>query len=121
MRAKRPKRYARMLYSADVLWFDRVEMSIRPRTGAWRCVVDSSGDFVSERRDQGARLWANIGDRLVLAGPTPADTAVFEVTAVGGGGFTLCLRIMSGHMNSEAKRVQILKASHAKKPEKRPA
>jgi len=35
MRAKRPKRYARMLYSADVLWFDRVEMSIRPRTGAW--------------------------------------------------------------------------------------
>jgi hypothetical protein len=76
------RKLTREIYSAVLELGDVVDLKLR--SGAHVRTIDSEGNVISDERKPSARLWTNIGDRLLLA---PADLvddriAVVEVSAM---------------------------------------
>jgi hypothetical protein len=116
---KTPRVHARSTYSAR---FDADENHARRgrlylERGAWRRTVDKDGEHLGDMRDPGAVCVANIGDKLVLAGPSIEETAMARVETVYPDGASMYVAILHGQIAPSTTRVHVMK--YALKPEQR--
>jgi hypothetical protein len=117
--AKKPRVHARAIYSAG---FAADENHARRgrlylERGAHRRTTDAEGNVLADMREPGAVCVANIGDKLVLAGPTIEETAMARVETVYPDGQSMYVAILHGQIDPSTKRVHVMR--YALKPEQR--
>lgn len=98
---KRPRFRGRRLFSATVKRIgndDRVTLELAP--GAWLRAIDKLGNVVADSRDERARLWAEIGDELIVSCPAvePMDEEAISglVVTTASNGVRLVGRLRYG-------------------------
>jgi hypothetical protein len=77
------------------------------KKGAHCTVVDKHGEVTGTNYDAGARLWANIGDRLILNGPTLEEIANSLIVAIRPD-LTLRVEITCGCLAPTTTQVRVL-------------
>jgi hypothetical protein len=80
--------------------------------GATRTVIDSLGNVTSQRFEPCARLWSNIGDSLVVCGPTLEENAFGRVIAVKSDG-ALKVLLTIGAIAACTTKVRVMRARSA--------
>jgi hypothetical protein len=117
--AKKPRVHARAIYSAG---FAADENHARRgrlylERGAHRRTTDNEGNVLGDMREPGAVCVANIGDKLVLAGPSIDETVMARVETVYPDGMSMYVAILRGALHPTTKHVHVMK--YALKPEQR--
>jgi hypothetical protein len=102
---------ARMLYEGVVSERDGDQFVLAPSSGAHRRAIDRAGNILSETRQPGARLNANIGDRLIVCGPTLEETTMVLVDQVVRDGYALRVRLVHGTLADSTTKVRILRVT----------
>lgn len=111
-KAKKPKPRlsVRKLFEGTILREDNREFAVLSvKKGAHRTVVDKFGDVVSSSYDAGCVLWANIGDRLLLTGPTLDEVANTEILAIRQD-MTIRVQFLCGDLKPDTTSVRVLVA-----------
>lgn len=91
------------------------ELTLTPVRGAVRRLLERDGSMRSEINEAHAVLWANIGDTLIVAGPTIDETAIVEVIAVLAGGNSLRVQLRHGQIAPTTTGAHVLRAFKAPK------
>ena len=98
---KRPRLRGRRTWSGEVVaideW-DRAELKLE--AGCWERAIDKAGNVLADTRDERRRLFAEIGDRLVLSSPAlgPMDEAAVAAVEVieASNGSRMRVRFVTG-------------------------
>jgi hypothetical protein len=104
----RPRLSVRKLFEGTIAQ-DGDFADLTVKKGAHRTVVDKEGDVVSSNYDPGCVIWASIGDRLVLTGPTIDEIASVEVITMRPD-TTMRVAFRYGKLAEETKSVRVLLA-----------
>lgn len=100
----------RKLFSADVASRDGARLTLALKVGAHVTCTDADGETLEQRFEPGARLWANIGDQLVLTGPTIAEAAAARVVGVRQDGGAIMVALTCGAIADGSRTVRVLPA-----------
>lgn len=79
------------------------------KKGAHRTVVDKLGDVVGSSYDASCALWANLGDRLVLCGPTIEEVANTQIIGIRPD-MTIRVQFVCGDLKPETTSVRVMQA-----------
>ena len=99
---KRPRFRGRRTFAATVTRIDDHDLAtLELEPGAWLREIDKAGGVVADTRDERVRLWANLGDRLIVSSPAvdPMDehaVAAVEVVDPSRGPGVLVVRFLRG-------------------------
>lgn len=93
------------------------ELVIEVLDGAWQREIDREGNVVATSHDPSAKLWANIGDRLILANSDLEIDEIAGVEVLGVEGEQgLRVRVVCGALSPATSRVHVLPARKARAP-----
>jgi hypothetical protein len=110
---RKPRVHARSTFSAgfaaDELHARRGRLYLE--RGAWTRTTDKEGDVIADTKEPQRALVANIGDKLILAGPTIEETVVARVETVYPDGESMYVAITSGELAPSTKRVHVMKVA----------
>jgi hypothetical protein len=106
-RPRRPRLRSRKRYVGSIVVTpdaggDRGQLHVK--RGCYRLTIDSIGDEVSDVFEPQAALWANIGDEIMLLGPSVDDDAIAiaEIVHVGSDGRSFGVRMVRHTMATGA-------------------
>lgn len=97
------------IHHRRVYFAELVDGTLSPSSGCWVTDVDTDGNRLEQWRDPRASLFANIGDRLIVAAADleKDDLAAVEVTGVHRDGRRLAIEVHLGAV--EDGRVSVMK------------
>lgn len=99
--------HARRTFTGHIAFLSPLVARLVVRPGAHRRTTDDQGDVLSDTYEATARLWSNLGDRLLLSGDSIADIAIGEIYAIAPDG-ALHVRLVCGELPTTADKVHIL-------------
>ena len=99
--------HARRTFAGSVAFLSPLVARLVVQLGAHRRTTDDQGDVIADIYEPTARLWSNLGDRLLLSGDTLADIAIAEIIAIAPDG-AMTVQLTCGELPTTADKVHIL-------------
>lgn len=87
---------------------DGERVVITPERGAYRRTIDDAGDVINDVFEAGAMFVRNIGDRLIVCGPSIEETALAVVLAVSRDCVTLYAKLLHGLIAATTTKVHLM-------------
>jgi hypothetical protein len=111
---RRARCTVRRLFQADISARKDALLTLALRSGAYVKAVDHDGNVTSETYDPSARLWANVGDQLIISGPTIGETVGVRVVGVRQDGGAIMIAPTYGAIAETTRTVRVMHAGKAR-------
>lgn len=111
-KARKPRVHARQTFLAG-LAREGDALRLHPKRGAYRRTTDADGNVLADIFEPSATLFANIGDRLILAGEPVDEIAIGHVASVYPDG-DLRFAVAHGQLHERTAAVYVLPAGRAR-------
>lgn len=105
----KPRTPTRRTYAGSITFGIPGAVNLKVRPGCWLVETDDEGNRTAARRDERARLWAEVGDVLIVSDADVAaeGIAAVSITSIAQAGDVLHGVLVAGELSPTVREVHV--------------